>query len=185
MYFVHDFETGGLCENASILTFYGAVLDEKFSIIDEIEFSIKPENGIYVVEARALEINKINILEHNRIARPVSECAQILKDFLLKHTNFRNKKLCFCGHNVYFDNELLKKHLLLEPSEFYFHRHNLDTASTALVLKSLGKLPKNFNISLVNLAELYGIDATNAHQSKADVFLTIAVLKKMMAELKT
>ena len=181
-YFFHDFETGGF-ENTSILTFYGATTDSQFNITGEVEFFIRPENGVYHVEAQALMVNKINIVDHYVKSEDKSTCNRKIRDFIMKATSFGTSKLTSAGHNVYFDNGLLKNHFFTDYNDF-FYRHNLDTGSLALLLKHIGRLPDDFQISLVNLANHYGIDATGAHESKTDTLMTIAVLKCMMSEIK-
>lgn len=182
-YCFHDFETGGL-ENASILTYYAAITDQNFNKIDEIEFFFKPKDGIYKVSMEALAINKIDLMAHNKIAREIADCSPVFRDFLLKNTNYKKEKLYSAGHNVYFDNKILKKHIFPEYSEFFF-KHNLDTAGLAVLLKSMGRLPASLDISLTNLANYYGLDTVGAHNSKIDVLLTISVLKCIIADLNT
>ena len=181
-YFFHDFETGGH-ENTSILTFYGVITDALFNPMEEIEFSIRPENGIYHVQAQALKVNNINIVDHYNRAEDMIICNRKIRDFIImKATSFGTRKLVPAGHNVYFDNQLLKNHFFPDFGQ-YFYRHNLDTGSLALLLKAIGRLPEDFHISLINLANHYGIDATGAHESKTDTLMTIAVLKCMIAEI--
>lgn len=181
-YLVHDFETGGL-ENTSVLTYYGAITDEKFNILDEIELNIRPEDGKYIITPEALKINKINIIEHYNNSISKNVCVEKITDFLLKNTKYKSEKLYTVGHNVHFDNFLLKSHFLNSSySDFFFH-HSLDVASIALLLKIVGRLPKDLNISLTNLAKYYKIDTSNAHESKADVLITIAVLKCITKEI--
>lgn len=182
-YFFHDFETGGF-ENTSILTFYGLLTDKKFNKIDDIEFSIKPESGLYLVDPEALKINKINLVEHFATAEDKSSCKRRLRDFIMRATAFGTKKVYPAGHNVYFDNQLLKTHFFSEDYGDLFFRHNFDTGTLAVLLKTIGKLPEDFSVSLSNLATHYKIDSSGAHQSKSDVLLTVAVLKCMMEELK-
>lgn len=180
-YFFHDFETGGY-ENSSILTFYGAVTDEKFNIIDEIELHIKPDDGLYKIEAQALVVNKIDIIAHDKKAKKESDCRDLIRQFIYKNTNSWEFHLYPAGHNVYFDNRLLKDHFFPDYNDFFF-RHNLDTGTLAVLLKQVGKLPEDLKISLSNLATHYGINASGAHESRADVLLTIAVLKCMISEM--
>lgn len=182
-YFFHDFETGGF-ENTSILTFYGVTTDVLFNPMQEIELSIRPESGIYNVQAQALKVNNINIVEHYAKSEEKVDCNRKVRDFITKATGFGTRKLVSAGHNVYFDNQLLKNHFFPDFSQ-YFYRHNLDTGSLALLLKAIGRLPEEFNISLVNLANHYGLDATKAHESKTDTLMTIAVLKCMIAEISS
>jgi len=168
----------------SILTFYGMLTDQKFNKIDEIEFSIKPESGLYLVDPLALKVNKINLVEHFATAEDKASCKIRLRDFIMKATAFGTKKVYPAGHNVYFDNQLLKTHFFPDDYSDLFFRHNLDTGTLAVLLKTTGMLPESFSVSLSNLATHYKIDASGAHQSRSDVLLTVAVLKCMLEEFK-
>lgn len=182
-YFFNDAETGGLTPKQSLLTYYGAVTDENFDIIDEIDLKIRPKDGIYRVEAAALAVNKIDIIEHDKTALPIADCQKQFRDFLLKHTKFKSEKLHPAGHNGYYDNAFVSKHLLPDFDHF-FSRHCIDTACLAVLLKGMGRLPKDMKISLGSLAEHYGISfLTHAHDAKSDVRVTIAVLKCMLNDL--
>lgn len=182
-YFFNDAETGGLTPKQSLLTYYGAITDENFTIIDEIDLKIRPKDGIYRVEAQALAVNKIDIIEHDKVALPIEECRRLFRDFLLKHTKFKNEKLYSAGHNGYYDNAFVSKYLLPDFNDF-FSRHCVDTAGLAVLLKGMGRLPKELKISLGSLAEHYGISfLTHAHDAKSDVRVTIAVLKCMLNDI--
>lgn len=181
-YFFHDFETGGY-ENSSILTFYGVVTDQNFNKIDDIELWIKPDNGLYMVEAQALRVNKIDLLAHDKEAQKESVCKDKIRAFIEHFAGGGSEKLYMAGHNVYFDNRLLKDHFFPDDFNKMFFRHNLDTGTLALLLKQVGKLPKDLEISLSNLATHYGLNALGAHESKTDVWLTIGVLKCMIKEI--
>lgn len=185
-YVFHDFETGGW-DGTSILTYYAAITDNEFKVLRDIELKIKPDDGKYIVTAEALAINRIDLLEHWKKAVPKAEAISQIQHFL-RQDYWANGNIIYhpAGHNVEFDNLILKNQLL-GPEEYrrYFWKHSLDTATLAVLLKNMGKFPSRFEISLANLAKHYGIDATNAHDAKFDVHLAIGVLKCMIKDLRS
>jgi hypothetical protein len=85
-YIAFDNETGGLNPETSLLTTYFAILDGNFNKIDELELLLKPNNNEpYVIEPQGLEINKINLIEHDKVAVPYSMGGQQLFKLLKKH----------------------------------------------------------------------------------------------------
>ncbi len=180
-YFVYDCETGGRTTKYSLLTMYGQILDDSFEPVDEID--IKISSPTYVVEPEALAINQINLINLFKEGNDIATCRQKMSTFLVKHSNFRQEKITQVGHNIYFDMRFVKKNLLPNFDDFFSH-HCLDTASTATLLKLMGKLPGDFKISLGNLAKHYQINHDNLHNAKNDVIVTISVLRCMMAQLK-
>jgi hypothetical protein len=67
-YIVIDGEFGGIGLDKSILTFYFMVMDDQENKVDELDLKLKSKDGIYRVEARALEINKIDLIKHDQMA---------------------------------------------------------------------------------------------------------------------
>src|ERR1700688_2902057 len=81
-----DNETGGIGRDKSLLTVYVGLFDEQFKFIDELYLYLKPPDGAYVCTAEALRINKINLIEHDKIAVPYKEGATLLYNFINKHS---------------------------------------------------------------------------------------------------
>ena len=81
-----DAETGGIGADKALLTLYFIVLNEKFEVLDELDLRIKPNDDIYHVTAEALEINKINLVEHDKVALTDKAAGQVLYPFLEKHS---------------------------------------------------------------------------------------------------
>lgn len=183
LHFFYDTETGGKTAKQSLLTLYGIVTDENFEKIDEISLAIKPNNGIYRVSAESLEINGINLVEHNKIALTEAQAQVKLRDFLLKHSGFGKEKLHPAGWNNYWDNAFVKRYILPDFEDF-FSRHCLDVAGISVLLKSMGRLPADLKISLGSLADHYQSSfLTQAHDAKSDAWMTITVLKCMIRDL--
>lgn len=183
-YFLFDCETGGLDENKhSLLTLYGLLLNQKLEILDEIDLSIKPDDGIYHVTAQAMRINKINFVEHDKNAIKYSEASKILEKKLINWTSFNKNqvstKLIPVGHNVGMDLRFGKK--LLSSLEEYLSHRPLDTSTNCQFLQLKHKLPLDKEFTLGELAEFLGIDSSGAHNAKIDVHMTLKVLKKQLS----
>lgn len=178
-YLFHDFETGGY-EGTSLLSWYGCITDDEFRVIETIEAYFRPEDGIYRVESQALAVNKINLVQHDKKAATIELWRPQIEKFVDKFHGSHHK-LYLVGHNVNFDNQHLEKIIGAKMFRRVFHRHVLDTGTLAVLLKIQNKLPEDFDISLQNLADHFGIVPEHQHEAKADVETTIAVLQRMLA----
>ena len=182
-YFLFDTETGGIRKEMSLLTLYGHILDDNLNILDTIDLKIKPDDGVYHVNAQGLEINKINIVEHDRIAKPLSEVKTRFKNYICGWS--LNQKLTPIGHNVRFDVKFVKTHLL-EDWDRYFDRRHIDTASVGKFLALSGIVPKLKTYSLSEMAQALMIDVNedSRHEARFDADLTLNVLRNMTQLIK-
>jgi DNA polymerase III alpha subunit (gram-positive type) len=182
-YFLFDTETGGIRKEMSLLTLYGHILDDNLNILDTIDLKIKPDDGVYHVNAQGLEINKINIVEHDRIAKPLSEVKTRFKNYICGWS--LNQKLTPIGHNVRFDVKFVKTHLL-EDWDRYFDRRHIDTASIGKFLALSGIVPKLKTYSLSEMAKALMIDVNedSRHEARFDADLTLNVLRNMTQLIK-
>ena len=182
-YFLFDKETGGIRKEMSLLTLYGHILDDNLNILDTIDLKIKPDDGVYHVNAQGLEINRINIVEHDRIAKPLSEVKTRFKNYICGWS--LNQKLTPIGHNVRFDVKFVKTHLL-EDWDRYFDRRHIDTASVGKFLALSGIVPKLKTYSLSEMAQALMIEVNedSRHEAKFDADLTLNVLRNMTQLIK-
>jgi len=182
-YFLFDTETGGVRKEMSLLTLYGHILDENLNILDTIDLKIKPDDGVYHVNAQGLEINKINIVDHDRVAKPLSEVKTRFKNYICGWS--LNQKLTPIGHNVRFDVKFVKTHLL-EDWDRYFDRRHIDTASIGKFLALSGIVPKLKTYSLSEMAQALMIDVNedSRHEARFDADLTLNVLRNMTQLIK-
>ncbi len=182
-YFLFDTETGGLKKDMSLLTLYGYILDENLNVLDFIDLKIKPDDGIYNISAQALEINKIVLTEHDKVAITLTEAKNQFANFVWRWA--LNNKLTPVGHNVRFDVKFVKTHLL-EEWDRYFDRRHLDTASIGKFLSLSGKLSKLNQYSLTELATAFEIsfDTEKRHDAQVDAELTLKLLKNMIVQIK-
>jgi len=187
LYIAMDNETGGLHEDVCLLSTYLEVIDEKFNVIDSLELYVKPNNGVYSVEAGGLAVNLINLVEHDKIAITYSEAGQKLFKFLQKNSQDGKIKLIPVGKNVQFDVSGLQKHLLSKPNmEKFVSYRQIDITGLAMSLQIIGKLPPDMSLSLTSLAkhfEVYDLLAGKAHEAKYDTQVTILVYKELLEML--
>lgn len=177
-YFLFDTETGGIRKEMSLLTLYGHILDDNLNILDTIDLKIKPDDGVYHLTAQGLGINRINIMVHDQVAKPVSEVKNRFKNYIVGWA--LNQKLTPIGHNVRFDVKFVKTHLL-EDWDRYFDRRHIDTASIGKFLALTGIVPKLNSYSLADMAAamLLEVDESKRHEASYDADLTLNVLRSM------
>ena len=84
MYLAFDVETTGLETNCNVLTAYFIILDADYNKIDTLDLKIK--YPYYIIYPKALEINKIDILKHDKDINSVYTELAILKLNSLKKT---------------------------------------------------------------------------------------------------
>lgn len=178
-YLALDCESGGVTNEHSLLTAYFVVLDEDLkTIYGELDLRVKPNDGMYHITPQAMEINGINLIEHDKVADTEGKAGQRLHEFLEKHSPKGTVKLTPLGHNVVFDIEFVKAHLYKNLNNYVSYRV-LDTASTAQFLKHTGHLPKDLAGSLGELAKYLNVTIATLHTAKDDTWLTIKILERM------
>lgn len=178
-----DTETGGIGTNTSLLTAYLAILDEDLNVTADLDLKCKPNDGLYIVTGRAMEINGIDIKEHDKVALTYKECGQILYTFLL--ANKGKNQLSPIGHNVKFDILRIINHLISQGSwDTFVSYRTLDTAVIGGFAIEVGLLPPTVNAGLKSLAKYLGVGTQEDknHEAKHDAMLSVGVyreLKKM------
>lgn len=181
-YFCVDTETGGLSEKASLLTLYGIVTNDLLEPIDTINLKLKPSDGVFLIEGQALEITKIDLSKHTRVADTYEIGAKKLKEFLSKHVENHTRKMDIIGQNVIeFDIPRIKNFLLSdEEFSYYFSRETKDTKVQGIYLKSLGIIPEDINTSLPSQLKYFfpELNIEGHHDAKWDAEQTLKLYKK-------
>jgi hypothetical protein len=184
LFLAMDNETGGLADDVSLLSTYLEVVNSDFQTIDSLSLFVKPNDGLYKVEAGGLAINKINLIEHDKIARTYSDAGQNLYRFLVKNSNQGKNKLIPLGKNIAFDVNGVTKHLLNKKhwEQFVSYRH-MDITPFARALQFQGKIPPDLSLGLFALAEFLKITniSGNPHEAEYDTKLTIAVFRGLLS----
>lgn len=175
-----DTETGGIGTEKSLLTAFFLITDDKFNPIDSLELYIKPDDGTYHVDGRALEINKIDLVKHDKVAVTYNKAGTMLYNFLVKNSS--DDKLIAVGHNVKFDITHVTDKLISDGSWSKFVSYRcLDTCVIAKYLQMVGKLPLDLSISLSSLGEYFGVAIPGqSHNAKYDVEVSVIVLNEML-----
>ena len=182
LYLPMDNETGGLHDEVSLLSSYLEVVDEKCNVIDSLELYVKPNDGLYKVEAGGLLVNKIDLVKHDQIAIPYSAAGQLLFRFLQKNSKDGEIKLIPVGKNVAGDVRWLQQHLLGKKTMDKFVSYRvLDITGIAMALQIKGKLPQDIGLSLSSLVEHFQIVIPGvAHEAKYDTQATILIWQKLL-----
>ena len=182
-YLVVDCEMGGRELRYSLLTAAFMVTDDKFNVIGTLDLAVKPDDGDYIVSGQGMGVNKINIIEHDKIAIPYKQAKPLLFNFLKQFSSCPNCKLVPVGHGVRGDIEHIIARLISEGSwEQFCSYHYLDTSVVLQYLRACGKMPLDCDGSVMALAKHFSIDISgDLHNAMVDVQVTAAILKAFVA----
>lgn len=180
-----DTETGGISEETSLLTaYYGfyQLNNSKFTLLDDLDLKIKPNDGIYRVTSEGMNVNKINLIEHDKIAIYEKFAGQQLYKKLQEWFVISKDKIVPVGHNVYFDINRTTDRLISKGSwETFVSYRAMDTCTLAQFYRICGKLPADISCSLSHLAGYYKVQVTGKHhEAKCDVEMTMGVLENLI-----
>jgi len=177
VYLAFDTETTGLDPTKhNVLTAYFVLLDESLNKIDSLALSIR--RGEYVVSAKALEINKIDLVEHNKISASLFESRKKFEDFISPY----NDLICI-GHNVQFDIDFILSNKILSRELYKKHFNIEKKVDTLLILRKIKndrKLPSEQSLSLSKITDFLNIKLVgneNFHTAEYDILITIELLK--------
>lgn len=174
-----DLESGGPELKYSLLSAYFIILDENLeTIYGELDLKSKPNDGNYLVRGEALEVNGIDLVQHDKEAITESKAATLLYEFLEEHATNGSVKLMPVGHGIAHDIEFIKEHLTKNWNKFVSYRY-LDTGCIVQFLKLTGKVPRDLGGSLQELGEYFDVPMSGLHTAKGDTLATIEVLKKL------
>lgn len=180
-YLVIDTETGGIGPDVSLLSVYMGLYDENYHLLNELDFLVKPDDGIFKVTGEALEVNKIDLITHEKKAVSYKIAKTYMYNFLAKISNDGKDKPLPLGHNVQFDILGIKRNLVSDGTwNKYVSYRVLDTGTIGQYLKILGRVPSGISGSLVSYADHFGIDRSKAHTAKGDCEITMEIFKRMV-----
>jgi DNA polymerase-3 subunit epsilon len=181
MYIAIDTETTGINSDCQVLTAYFIVLDSDLNEIANLDLKIR--YPYYKIYTKALEVNKIDLLEHDRQAVDLPKAKSLLAQFLTSHKpQFRYIPL---GHNIKFDLTMLKNSGLLSDESYdSFSPNALDTIVIGQFLKTCKIIPNKQSLSLTNLCNYLNIKMEGSistsvqfHTAEYDIRMTIELLK--------
>ena len=181
-YLILDTESGSRHASSTLLTAYFMVADDTFKVLGELYLELKPEqNEHYIVDAQGLEVNGINLVEHNKVAITCKQAKTLLYDFLKKMSN--GERLVPVGHATKSDIHRICDKLISEGSwEQFCSYHFIDTSVVLQFLRACGRMPQDTDGSVSALASYFNIDVdkNSLHNAKVDAQLTADVYKKMI-----
>ncbi len=183
-YLILDIETGGIGLDKSLLTARFEVVTPAFETVDALSLHMKPNDGIYHADGQALRTNKINLADHDIVAKTYRAAGSLLYDFLKRNAEDGKEKLIRVGHGVRMDIFHICDKLISDGSWNTFVSYQcLDTSSVAQFFKVCGLLPSYCQGSLSSLYEYYcGEIEGQIHTADFDVYMTKEILKNMVAE---
>jgi len=183
-----DTELGGIGPEYSLLTAYFVVLDDQLNFVDDLYLYLKPDNGIYQVCGPSMDINKIDLVEHDKKSITYKDGGTILYNFLKKHSDGGKIKLIPVGHGIYMDVVKIYSTIISRGSwESFVSYRKIDTQGVYQFLKQCNFFPgDDCSGSLKSLAKMLGIsfDETQLHDAKADTLLTVYVFRQMALKVK-
>jgi len=163
---VVDTETGGLSpKDADILTI-GVVPIVEGAIQEGREWKIKGTR----VNAKAMEVNGINLDEHNKVAQTRNEVRDEVVAYIKEVMG--EKEYVTVGHNLPFDLKFIEQ---LNPGllQYFSVRNSLDTKQLATFFKAAGFFDEKQSTSLGNIVGVLNIpQGGEAHTALADAVTT-------------
>jgi DNA polymerase III epsilon subunit-like protein len=180
-YLFIDTETGGIGLDKSLLTAGFVFTDTDYNVQYEYHARLKPNDGIYHVTAEALSINKIDLVEHNKLTQTYKEFGTILYNMLLNSCN--NEKIVVFGKNVHFDlAHIWDKVISRATWEQFCSYQVVDLTSVWKYLEISGKVPVLPKTSLGNIAkhlEIKEYNEDHMHDAVYDTTITMLCFKEI------
>jgi len=187
-YLAFDTETGGIVQGVSLLTAYYGILDDRFNIISELDLKLIPDDGIYHVTPKAMEINKIDLGLLGNGAFSYKQAGTALYNFLSDGPLVGPDKYIPVGHNLTLDIRMTKEFLISEGSyNTFISYRTLDTCSIAQFLRVSGILPQDLSCSGEDLAKYFGVEnkvTGSLHNARYDALTTAYILQELMKLVK-
>lgn len=188
MYLFLDCETGGLDPDTSLLTLGMIVTDKQFTILDSKEWLLKPDDGIYKVTGQALQVNKIDLANHDKDAVFYKQAKTEVYNFLKKWFDncgwYCNEgPLIPVGKNIYFDLLRIWDNLVSRPTwETFVSYQPLELNGVVRYLQLTGKIPSLAKTSLGDLCNHFNISVppTWLHNAVGDCRLYIELMQRLV-----
>jgi DNA polymerase III epsilon subunit-like protein len=179
-----DTETGGIGIDKSLLTIGLACYDENLNEVAYSHLKIRPDNGIYQITAKALEINKIDLIAHQKEALTEKEGRTALYTILSDWSQNGLIKLIPIGKQIDGDLAQIWDKLISRNSwETFVSYRKIEVSSVMIALQDAGLLP-TFKGSLTDCITYYGIKDSGLHDALEDARMTAQVYKCMVEDLK-
>ena len=174
-----DTETGGINPMKNSLLEIGLVVWREGKITDENLIKIKHDD--YTVTPIAMDINDINLKEHEKDAVSTEKAIETIMKYKGKH--FKDNKAVIGGHNTSFDTNFIKQ-LFKESDYIYgknFSHREVDTASILKYLSHKERFNKELK-SLNDAIDYFDLKITKKerHTGIADALITAKLYNKLL-----
>ena len=173
-----DTETTGFDEKKHQILEVGILVIKDLNVIEEFEIKIKHRE--YTITAKAMEANKINIIEHEKEALFEKEAAEKILEFLNKHKSENDEGYIVIGQNVQFDIKFLEEMFLrvykIKEYRQAISYRTLDIMQLALIKNLEGKICLEKQDLDSILKELNIGIQENRHRALIDCYLEFEAL---------
>lgn len=177
-----DTETTGFDEKKHQIIEVGILVIKDLKVIDEFEVKIKHRE--YTISAKAMEANKINIIEHEKEALFEKEASEKILEFLNKHKGENDEGYIVIGQNVQFDIKFLEE-MFLRAYKIKEYRQavsyrSLDIMQLAMIKNLEGKISLEKQDLDSILKELNIEIPENRHRALTDCYLEMDAMIKLL-----
>lgn len=168
-----DTETTGFDEKKHQILEVGILVIKDLKVIDEFEVKIKHRE--YTITAKDMEVNNINIVEHEKEALFEKEATERMLEFLNKHKCENDEGYIVIGQNVAFDIKFLEEMFLrtykIKEYRQVISYRNLDIMQLAMIKNIEGKISLEKQDLDSILKELEIEIPENRHRALTDCYL--------------
>ena len=186
-----DTETTGLLPESQLLTLYMGIVDDNFKIIQSLDLKIKPDpiNGRTVyshIEVEALAVNKIDLIDHDKVAITYKQSKTIVYKWLEEMYSLYGHLTPF-GNMVQGDVDKICECLISRGAwDNFCDRRVIELSGIGKTLQLMGKIPETQSLSLSKISKYFKmqVDDNLLHTAKYDVEVGAFVLKKYLDLLK-
>lgn len=176
-----DTETGGIDPASHSLLSLALVVWKELEIRASIEILVN--DGVLHVTEKALEINGINLSEHQKKAVTPVIALERFHQFLDTHFP-KDEKIILGGHNINFDVNFLNAFLTQNGVNFQqrFSHRFVDTSAILFYLYLTGKIKRKLTASQ-DAFDYFGITVQGRHTALGDAFATAQLFSKLISIL--
>jgi hypothetical protein len=156
--------------------------------LGRLELNLRPETGIYRVTARAMQVNQIDLQEHDTSALTYTKGAEELRNFLAKHRVGKPEQFKVAGWNPSFDVDFVTTFLIPKTEWMRSCRYGmLDIQSVVYALTMWDILPAEYaTMHMHEVAAAMGsdIDWELPHFAMQDAEATFSIYQQLYIGFK-
>ena len=181
MYYLSlDTESGGITHDFSLLSASPIVFDANGEVLDTLNLLLKPDDGKYIISAEAMSVNRIDLIEHDKVALKYKDSKPILYNFL-KNNYEKYGTLTAVGQNIGHDISYICDYIISSNSwTQYVDRRTVDLIALSKFFQLKGLIPMDQSLNLQLLSKFWGIavDNSETHTANYDALLNIKLFMK-------